>query len=180
MRRSFRRWLAAAVASSGIAVAGVALAGPALADTPGSAPTTGIVCGPTLDGQSGWISQSETLPGNMCAPHTYAYAFTSGSVDHTASWPMNIGTPGGRKGYHVEAWIPSLGAGQHVEYSVEYCQSMGSWENIGTLFQESDSGWFSPGEVFVDPSHTICDIREQNTGSQSWDMAADVVGLLPA
>lgn len=179
IRPRVQRWLAVVATLSGVGVGSLAVATPAFADTAGSAPTVGVVCGPTLDNPNAWTVKAETLPGGMCAPHFYAYIFTSGSIQHTASWPMHIGTPGGIRGYHLEAWIPSLGAGQHVQYSVEYCESMGTWDNIGTLFQENDTGWFTPGEVFVDPDHTICAIREQNTGTQSWDMAADVVGLLP-
>jgi hypothetical protein len=76
----------------------------------------------------------------------------------------------------VEAWIPSKYAGQHTAYYYQLCGTS-NWVYIGQLYQQNDSGWYTPGSVTLQPFATLCTIREQNTGGTSYDMAEDALGV---
>lgn len=146
----------------------------AFADTPGSKPNLVLDCGAQRDVPSEW---NVVQNAGYCSGWGYSWIFTSPTDNHFATWGfglINEGTSGVT--LHVEAWIPSQDAGQHTAY---YYQLSGSskWVYIGQLYQEADSGWYTPGS-FVLPSFAVLSgIREQNTGGTSYDMAEDALGL---
>jgi hypothetical protein len=107
----------------------------------------------------------------------YSYVLTSPSVNHFATWTfgggIHIGTGGSLQ---VEAWIPSSGAAQLTACYYQGCGSS-RWIYIGQLFQENDSGWYTPGAIPLSQNQSLCAIREQNTGNQTLYMAEDALGF---
>lgn len=147
---------------------------PAFADTQGNTPNFGMDCGAYRDIPSDWTPHS----GGYCSSQGwgYSYVFTSPSIHHYATWDFDLEQLSGATTYYVEAWIPSYGAGQHTAYYYQLCGSS-NWTYVGQLFQESDSGWYTPGSFTLSASQTMCAVREENTGNQSWDMAEDALGI---
>jgi hypothetical protein len=154
-------------------------------DKPGTAPTTGLTC--SASGiTSAWstATTSQVPTGNnvrsVCglgSSYSFPYILTNTSNNHTATWTMHIGSAGGIHTFHVETWVPNTMAGALTQFSYNYCEQPGSWYNLAQINQNNDNGWYDVGTVGVDSSHTICGIREQNTGTGSWYMAATVLGL---
>ena len=146
---------------------------PAFADTPGSAPNLVLDCGAQRDIPSEWT----VVPNaGYCSGWGYSYIFTSPTDNHFATWGFGVINEGAPATLHVEAWIPSKYAGQHTAY---YYQLNGNskWTYIGQLYQEADTGWYTPGSFVLPSFDVLSGIREQNTGGTSYDMAEDALGL---
>jgi hypothetical protein len=146
---------------------------PAFADTPGSAPNFDLVCGAYRDIPSEWSVVSNA---GYCSGWGYSWIFTSATDNHFATWGFYLTNDGPAVTLHVEAWIPNKYAGQHTAY---YYQLSGSstWTYIGQLYQEADTGWYTPGSFVLPSGSVLTGIREHNTGGTSYDMAEDALGL---
>ncbi len=163
-----------------LALAGSALvilpATSALADTRGSAPNLVLDCGAQRDIPNQWHVVANA---GYCSGWGYSWIFTSPSYNHFAIWqlPENVINEGTSTAHlPVEAWIPSKDAGQHTAYYYQLCGTS-SWTYIGQLFQNDDTGWYTPGNVALPPLAALCSIKEQNTGGTSFDMAEDALGV---
>jgi hypothetical protein len=174
MRRSIKRAAISAVFATGIMAAS---ATPALADTKGAPPNGVLSCGALRDIPNQWTVVANA---GWCPGWGYSYILTSPSTVHYATWSW-AGTGGvlGNTDFSdpIEVWIPSVGAGAVAEYDYQTCGSS-TWHRIGTLNQEADSGWYSPGSVPLSTTVPVCAIREHNVGSGTWDMAEDALGFL--
>jgi hypothetical protein len=147
------------------------------ADVKGQIPNVTISCGALRDEPSQWRLHANGYCNSPQTPWTYSYIPTSSTDVHTATWEIdwtNYDTGGW---FEVDAYIPSADAGAKVNYFYQLCGDT-SWWLLGSLDQESDTGWYTPATIWLATGQELCGIREQSADtSGTWYMAEDALGL---
>lgn len=176
MKHSIIRVLAIAAVAAATTIAPVSSAH--ADDTHGHSPTWEVSCGAYRDFPSQWHHVDGQNP--VCATTGFSWIWTSPSTVHTATWDFTS-TTADQATLEVEAWIPNVGASQEVEYDYQLCGAS-TWKFVGDLDQAADDSaahgtWYAVGRLTLQPDQGVCRIRIRNTGSASWDMAEDALGL---
>jgi len=147
------------------------------ADVKGQVPDVTISCGALRDDPSQWRLHANGYCNSSQTPWTYSYIPTSPTIVHTATWDISWSADGNDEPFEVDAYIPSADAGAEVSYFYQLCGNT-SWWLLGNLDQESDTGWYTPGTIFLNSGQSLCGIREQSADtSGTWYMAEDALGL---
>lgn len=149
------------------------------ADVKGQVPDVTISCGALRDVPSQWRLHANGYCNSPQTPWTYSYVPTSPANVHTATWDIFWSPDYDGEPYEVDAYIPSADAGAEADYFYRLCGNT-TWWLLGSLDQENDTGWYTPGTIFLDTGsgQALCGIKEQSAGtSGTWYMAEDALGL---
>ena len=144
-------------------------------------PALWLACGATRDNPPDWKGVpdgSEPCPG--ITSYSYVPNASPSYTRYATWWPEYTGGFSAPRGYYtVKAWIPTEGhARALVQYDLRYC-GQSDWQPFGTINQENSTGWTAvSGKLYVDPSVSVCQIREQNSGPRVADMAEDALEIL--